>query len=67
MSGETELTEREIEVIRAFKDGSTYEEVAKRLGIARRTVTQHNYNSFKKIGARNIREAINYIDTIYGE
>lgn len=56
------LTQREIQVIREFKDGSTAQEVADKLGIAKRTVSQHNWYAFKKIGARNIREAINYVD-----
>jgi len=56
------LTPRQIEIIRQFADGSTNQEVADKMGIAQRTVTVHKYNAFKRIGARNIIEALNYIN-----
>lgn len=56
------LTKREVEVLFAFADGSSYKEVGTKLGIAPSTVNMHNYNAFRKIGARNIREALIYVD-----
>ncbi len=56
------LTERQLEILKEFRDGSTVNEVASRLGLAPRTITVHKYNAFKRIGARNIIEALNFIN-----
>ena len=65
MNPEARLTKREIEVIRAFKDGSDYKEVAEKLGITPSTVNMHNTHSFKKMVVKNIREAMFFIETYH--
>lgn len=56
------LTDRQLEILKEFRDGSTVNEVAARMGLSSRTVTVHKYNAFKRIGARNIIEALNFIN-----
>lgn len=61
------LTDREEEVVRLVRDGLANKQIARRLGIAERTVKAHLTNIFKRLGvadrtqaalwaARNLRE-----------
>lgn len=49
----TELTARELELIREFVEGKTYEEIAADLGIRVNTVKYHVKNLLSKTGFRN--------------
>ncbi len=49
----TELTEREIDVLRELTDGASNKEIAERLGIAERTVKMHINNMLQKTGFRS--------------
>lgn len=60
------LTKREVEIIKLLSTGLTHEEAGKKLGLSKRTVSAHNYNIFKKIGAKNIVDAINHVNKHYG-
>lgn len=51
------LTNREKEILEKLKDGAGNAEIAYALEVSERTVKSHLYNAFKKIGARNRREA----------
>ncbi|NUR25857.1 MAG: helix-turn-helix transcriptional regulator [Catenulispora sp.] len=53
-----ELTYREIEVLTLIAAGSTKYEVARRLGIAPRTVASHMSRIYRALGARNAAHAV---------
>jgi len=62
-SGEVEarfasMTSREIEVLQAFADGLTTEDVAQRFGIGVRTVRSHVENLLAKLGVHSKLEAV---------
>ena len=59
------LTARELQIIKLSAKGLKHSEVAEKLGIGKRTVATHNYKAFKKIGAKNIIEAINHVEKYY--
>lgn len=59
------LSDRELEIIRLCAKGHTHNEIAEKLKIGPRTIATHNYNSFRKINARNIIEAINHVNKFY--
>jgi len=61
------LSDREIEVIREAMDGSTNAEIATKIGLSHHTVAVHKYSAYKKMGFRNIVEAINYVNKLQGE
>lgn len=61
------LSDREIQVIKALSDGSTYKEAGLKLNISPSTINMHNYSAFKKIGVKNIVGAINYVNKYHGE
>ena len=60
------LSAREVEIIRLASDGLTHKEIGVRVGLSPRTVAAHNYNSFRKINAKNVIEAINHVNRYYG-
>lgn len=53
MAESTELTSKEIEVLRLICDGLEYDEIAKKLDIAARTVKYHVSNILSKTGYAN--------------
>ena len=59
------LSDKELAVLKLCAKGLTHKEVAEKLSISERTVSTHNYNSFRKINARNIIEAINHVNKFY--
>ncbi len=50
---ESELSEREIEVLHHISDGLTNEEIAEKLFLSKRTVESHRRNMLDKTGAKN--------------
>lgn len=59
-SGPPALTRREVEVLQAFADGLTTDEVAERLFLSRRTVQGHVQNILIKLQVRSKLEAVLY-------
>lgn len=55
---ETDLTPREIEVLRLMSDGATSKEIGRHLNLSVKTVENHRANILAKLGARNAAEAI---------
>jgi len=54
------LTEREIEVIRAFAEGNSYKEIAVKLSISPRTVETHKKNIMQKLELGSIADLVRY-------
>lgn len=52
------LTAREVEILRAVRDGGTGAEVADRLGLATNTVAQHLHSVRRKYGVSSTAEAL---------
>jgi DNA-binding CsgD family transcriptional regulator len=48
-----ELTKREKEVLKLISEGLTAKEIAKQLGISKRTIEAHTANMLQKTGAKN--------------
>lgn len=59
-SQSTELTAREVEVLRELASGATNREIAVRLTIAENTVKNHVRNILTKLHLKNRREAAHY-------
>lgn len=53
-----ELTTRELEVLLALSDGLTNRLIARRLGVAEKTIETHKSKLFAKLGARNQAQAV---------
>lgn len=53
-----ELTGRELDVLLGLRDGLTNRLIAKRLGVAEKTVEAHKSKLFAKLGARNQAQAV---------
>lgn len=56
----SELTEREVEVVRGFANGQSYKEIGVALFISPRTVETHKKNIFKKLDFQNQADLIKY-------
>ncbi len=54
------LTEREVEVIRAFAEGNSYKEIADKLSISPRTVETHKKNIMQKLELSNLADLVRY-------
>jgi len=54
------LSKREEEVLRMLTHDNSYAEIAKALGISKRTVDTHRYNISKKLGIKSIAGLIRY-------
>lgn len=52
------LTEREYQVLVLAADGRPSNEIARSLGITKRTVTFHLSSAYRKLGARSRRQAV---------
>jgi DNA-binding NarL/FixJ family response regulator len=57
---ESELTEREIEVLRCFANGDSYEQVANELNISKKTVEAHKKAVFEKLKFQNNADLVKY-------
>ncbi|MEM9894923.1 MAG: response regulator transcription factor [Bacteroidota bacterium] len=57
---ESELTDREVEVLRFFANGSTYQEVAEELSISKKTVEGHKKAIYEKLQLKNQTELVKY-------
>jgi DNA-binding NarL/FixJ family response regulator len=55
-----ELSEREVEVIRAFAEGKSYKEIGDLLYISPRTVETHKKNILQKLGLQTSADLIRY-------
>lgn len=53
-----QLTNREVEILRAAAEGETAQDTADRLGISRFTVIAHRKSAATKLGALNITHAV---------
>ncbi|MAS25870.1 MAG: helix-turn-helix transcriptional regulator [Oceanospirillaceae bacterium] len=56
----TQLTRREKQILRLTATGATNIEIAEKLSVSMHTVKTHIYNLFKKIGAANRIQAVNW-------
>lgn len=56
----TELTEREIEILRLIVDEYTNQEIADRLYVSKRTVDTHRTNMLKKTDSKNTAGLVRY-------
>ncbi|HXH18334.1 MAG TPA: response regulator transcription factor [Chitinophagales bacterium] len=54
------LSRREKEVLRLLTHDNSYSEIARKLGISKRTVDTHRYNITKKLGIKTIAGLIRY-------
>ena len=59
-AGNNILTKREIQILRLTATGATNSVIADNLNVSMHTVKTHMYNLFKKIGATNRVQAINW-------
>ena len=57
MASETELSDREVEILRLVATGASNKEIAVKLAISPNTVKVHLRNVFSKIGAASRTEA----------
>ena len=60
LDDKTELSERELQVLRAFANGLTYKEVEEELSISKKTIETHRKNIFEKLGLKNQTELVKY-------
>ncbi len=56
----SELTPREVEVVRGFANGQSYKEIGAALFISPRTVETHKKNIYQKLGFNNQADLIKY-------
>jgi DNA-binding CsgD family transcriptional regulator len=54
----TNLTERQIDVLRMASEGLTTPEIAAQLGVSPRTVDTHREHALAELGARNMVHAV---------
>jgi DNA-binding NarL/FixJ family response regulator len=57
------LSEREIQIVRALKNGQSSKEIATSLNISLKTVEVHRHNILKKLKLKNTVSLINYINS----
>ena len=57
---ETELSEREIQVLKSFANGLTYQEVAEELSISKKTVEAHKKAIYEKLQLKNQTDLVKY-------
>jgi len=53
-----ELTERQLQILRLLRDGLSYEEAGKALGLSRQTIKNHTVAIRRKLKVRNTAGAI---------
>lgn len=54
----TDLTPREVDVVRLLSQGCSYSQVADRLGISEHTVTSHIKNAYRKLDVHTSAAAV---------
>lgn len=54
----SDLTARELEVVRLLSQGCTYARIAQRLGISEHTVTSHIKNTYRKLDVHTAAAAV---------
>ena len=54
------LSKREIEILRLIAEDNSYNSIAKKLDISKRTVDTHRYNISKKLGIKSVAGLIRY-------
>ncbi|RLC68462.1 MAG: hypothetical protein DRI26_10125 [Chloroflexi bacterium] len=54
----TKLTERQLQILRLVKDGLSYEEVGKALGLTRQTIKNHAVAIRRKLKVKNTAGAV---------
>lgn len=59
-SEEPKLSEREMEVLKAFSDGLSFKEIADKLSISARTVETHKLNILSKLGLKTTIDMVKY-------
>lgn len=55
-----ELTNREIEIVKLYCDGFTAKEIAEKLFVSERTVSNHKANIMQKLGFQNTVDLVKY-------
>ncbi len=60
LEDKTELSERELQVLRAFANGLTYKEVEEELSISKKTIETHRKNIFEKLGLKSQTDLVKY-------
>lgn len=55
---EEALTSRELEVLRLFTRGSTYDEIAQSMGLSRHTIHSHVRNVYRKLHVNSRKQAL---------
>ncbi|MEM6377327.1 MAG: helix-turn-helix transcriptional regulator, partial [Bacteroidota bacterium] len=60
LNEESELSDREIEVLRFFANGNTYQEVAEILNISKKTVEGHKKSIYEKLQLKNQTDLVKY-------
>ncbi|MCO6499265.1 MAG: response regulator transcription factor [Vicingus serpentipes] len=57
---ESDLSQRELQILKSISNGSTNREIAKQLDISNRTVETHRRNIIRKLNVKNTAELINH-------
>jgi two-component system, NarL family, invasion response regulator UvrY len=57
------LSDREMQIVRALKEGSSSKEIASELNISLKTVEVHRHNILKKLKLKNTVSLINFINS----
>ncbi|NOZ47334.1 MAG: response regulator transcription factor [Chlorobi bacterium] len=60
MNKNNRLSEREIEIVRAFANGLSYNQISQKLNISKKTIETHRNNIFIKTGLKNNADIIKY-------
>ena len=55
------LSDRELEIARLCKEGFISKEIADQLGLSVRTVENHKFKIFRKLGLRNVLELVRFM------
>lgn len=58
--GESDLTKRELEILKLIVEGKTSKQIAQQLYISPRTVDTHRANLMQKLGLNNIADLVRY-------
>ena len=59
-NADNQLSEREMDVLKAFSEGLSFKEIADKLSISPRTVESHKTNILQKLDLKNIVEMVKY-------
>jgi len=59
-NGDPKLSEREMEVLKAFSEGLSFKEISEKLSISARTVETHKLNILAKLGLKTTVDMVKY-------